>query len=101
GLVQCGRTQERFTAESSTQTIRRKPTKLLPHSESVDIIVCVHNALDDVRNCLASVLRNTAPPYQLILVDGGSKPETQNFLEEFAESQGVPLIRNEDAKGYT
>src|SRR5690606_15870947 len=55
----------------------------------------------DVRNCLASVLRNTAPPYQLILVDDGSKPETQNFLEEFAESQGVPLIRNEDAKGYT
>src|SRR5690606_13111841 len=87
--------------ETTTRVTRRTPTNLIPHTETVDIIVCVHNALEDVRNCLAAVLRNTAPPYQLILVDDGSQPETRDFVKEFAESQGVPLIRNEEAKGYT
>ncbi|NYT83431.1 glycosyltransferase [Alcaligenaceae bacterium] len=101
GVARRGHIPAASTADSTTRASRRKPTTLLPHTESVDIIVCVHNALDDVRNCLAAVLRNTAPPYQLILVDDGSKPETRDFVKEFADSQGVPLIRNEEAKGYT
>lgn len=71
------------------------------HTAAVDIIVCIHNALDDVRRCLNTVLQETPPPYQLILVDDGSGPETAAFVRDFAEAQGLPLIRNEEAGGYT
>lgn len=72
-----------------------------PHETPVDVIVCVHNALPDVRRCLASVIRYTSAPYSLILVDDGSDTPTQEYLAEFSQSQGAVLIRNEQAGGYT
>ena len=74
---------------------------VVPHSHSVAIIVCVHNALSDVTRCLESVLSQTFPPYSLILVDDGSDEATKNFLERFSAGQNAQLIRNSTAKGYT
>jgi GT2 family glycosyltransferase len=71
------------------------------HTEDVDIVICVHNAHDDVKNCLTSVVRHTRPPYNLIIVDDGSDAPTRDFLRAWAESQGVKLVRNEQAGGYT
>lgn len=71
------------------------------HDVPVDVIICVHNALEDVKNCLESLLRETLPPYHLILVDDGSDAETRDFLKKFTTSQGAKLIRHEVAKGYT
>lgn len=71
------------------------------HCNSTDIIVCVHNALDDVMICLESILKNTQPPYSLILVDDGSSEQTATYLANFAQSQGATLIRNDEACGYT
>ncbi len=81
----------------------RLPDRLavLPHERPASIIICVHNALDDLRQCLSSVVRFTFPPYELILVDDGSGPETRDYLREFASGQGARLIRNESAVGYT
>jgi GT2 family glycosyltransferase len=69
--------------------------------EETDIIVCVHNALEDTRSCLTSIVRHTLPPYSLILVDDGSDLPTRDFLAAFARNQGARLIRNETACGYT
>jgi GT2 family glycosyltransferase len=77
------------------------PPPVSPHQEPVDIIVCVHNALEDVKNCLESILAKTPPPYRLILVDDGSGVETRDFLAAFAAKEGCQLIRNEQARGYT
>jgi GT2 family glycosyltransferase len=67
-----------------------------------DIVVCVHNALEDVMRCLASVVKNTYSRYKLILVDDGSNADTRTYLDRFAESlPGCKLIRNENAQGYT
>ena len=68
---------------------------------AVDIIVCVHDALDDVKKCLSSVIRYSLPPCRLIVVDDGSNEETRNYLEVFCSQQGATLIRNDEAKGYT
>jgi len=69
----------------------------------VDIIVCVHNALEDVQRCLDSLLRNTPPPWRLILVDDGSDRPTAEALAEFASAHDhrVAHIRHDEAKGYT
>ncbi|HKQ08476.1 MAG TPA: glycosyltransferase, partial [Blastocatellia bacterium] len=75
--------------------------RLQAHQATVDIIVCVHNALDDVKHCLDSLVRYTRLPYSLILVDDGSDEETRGYLSHFATYQGAALIRNEEARGYT
>ncbi|MDP5338356.1 MAG: glycosyltransferase [Nodularia sp. (in: cyanobacteria)] len=77
------------------------PPPLTKHSASVDVIVCVHNAFEDVKNCLESVVRYSSMPYSIILVNDGSNEETSQYLADFAHAQRVTLIRNEVAKGYT
>ena len=39
---------------------------------SVDVIVPVYGALEDVRRCVASVLRHTGGDYRLVLIDDAS-----------------------------
>ncbi|RLT39122.1 MAG: glycosyltransferase, partial [Chloroflexi bacterium] len=75
---------------------------ITPHREAVDIVICVHNALEDVQRCLASVLRHTAQPYALLLVDDGSDPPTRDFLADFASQQShTTRLRRDEASGYT
>ncbi len=68
---------------------------------SVDVVICVHDALDDVLRCLSAVLEHTQGPVQLILVDDGSDAPTRDFLAEFAAAGQALLLRNETARGYT
>ncbi len=75
--------------------------EMVEHTQPVDIIVCVHNALDDVRACLSSIVAKTVPPYRLIIVDDGSGDETRQYLQDFALAQSATLLRNEVAGGYT
>ena len=73
----------------------------VPHSAVVDIIVCVHNAPEDTRTCLHSIIQHTAQPYRVIIVDDGSDSPTSSFLREFAMQHDTLFIRNETAKRYT
>lgn len=75
--------------------------RLEPHQAAVDIVICVHNALEDVKRCLESVIRYSRMPYSLILIDDGSNQETSQYLTEFAKSQAATLLRNGEARGYT
>jgi GT2 family glycosyltransferase len=70
---------------------------------AVDVVVCVHNALPDVRRCLWSLLVASGHPLHLILVDDGSDEETASFLSWFdAVHPSVELIENRDPPhGYT
>ncbi|AUI69528.1 glycosyltransferase [Beggiatoa leptomitoformis] len=72
-----------------------------PHTQTVDIIVCVHNALADVQRCLESIKTYSTAPYHLILVDDGSATETHDYLADYAKGEMATLLRNEQARGYT
>lgn len=70
---------------------------------SADILVCVHNSIDDVRTCLESVVKTMGPKDRVIIVDDGSQPPTQALCEEVAARLGTTkslLIRHELAKGF-
>jgi GT2 family glycosyltransferase/glycosyltransferase involved in cell wall biosynthesis len=69
----------------------------------IDVIVCVHNALEDVRLCLHSIDRaKTGSNQRIILIDDGSDRETGSFLARFARNRSdVLLHRNEQATGYS
>ena len=90
-----------FGEEVLQKKLQAPNSKIPFHTVSVDIIICVHNALEDVKKCLSSILEYTHPPYQILLIDDGSQTDTQKFLEQFSISQGCKLIRNEKALGYT
>ncbi len=70
---------------------------------SVDIVVCVHDALAAVRECLWSLLAKTERRLRLILVDDGSAAPTAGFLRALADrNPAITLIRRaEPPHGYT
>jgi GT2 family glycosyltransferase len=68
----------------------------------VDVIICVHNALDEVRRCLSSVRSTIEDHHTLIVVDDGSDEETARLLRSHSDDDGrVRLIRRNTAGGYT
>lgn len=71
---------------------------------SIDIVYCVHNALDDVKLCLASVKKfRRSSNVNLIIIDDGSQPPTKKFLEKFHQQNKswTQLNRKETGSGYT
>ena len=73
----------------------------LADQDFVSIIVLTHNALDYTRVCLQSVLRNTDPRHELILVDNGSSDGTPDYLHQVARSRaGCRVILNDENLGY-
>ncbi|MBW1744047.1 MAG: glycosyltransferase, partial [Deltaproteobacteria bacterium] len=75
---------------------------LYRRSRTGDIIVCVHNAPDDVRKCLDALERHTNfRQHRLILVDDGSEPETARIVINYVTRLSCAYIRNETAQGYT
>lgn len=85
---------------TQVEAVQERP-ELITHTEPIDIIICVHNALEDVQRCLASVLEHTSQPYRLILVDDGSDGETAAYLAGFANKNDAMFLRSEEATGYT
>ena len=82
---------------------RLTPPTVAHEGPSVDVVICVHDALEDLQRCLASVLHAGDYPHRLILVDDGSSDETRAFLSDFArQAPGVELVhRSGPAHGYT
>ena len=95
------RSDGRFSSRSAQ--IEAVPQQLVssPHTGQVDIVVCVHNALEDVQRCLDSIVLHTSQPFSLILIDDGSDSPTKELLDRFSSQHAATLIRNEQAIGYT
>jgi len=82
----------------------QKAERLLAQADrSIDIVICVHNALEDVRACLTSVEEHRKSDNQrVIIVDDGSEAATAEYLKQFAAQHGwCDLLRNEEPVRYT
>lgn len=81
---------------------QQKPVNPEKDHGPVDIIVCVHNALADVKNCLQSVIKNTNYNYRILLVNDGSDQPTTDFLRRFSKQhQHCNLLENKEPLRYT
>lgn len=56
------------------------------------IIIPSWNRKTWLKNCLKSVFKNTKPPFEIIIVDGGSTDGTKQMLEKISKKQ--PKIRS-------
>lgn len=63
------------------------------------IVIPVFNGLPDTAACIASILRHTPEPIELIVVDNGSTDGTGKWLEQQCPVE-VKYIRNEMNRGY-
>ncbi|HOC20099.1 MAG TPA: glycosyltransferase [Anaerolineae bacterium] len=70
------------------------------HFRDVDIIVYVHDRLNEVQSCLLSLFKYTNQPYSLILIDDGSNVETRDYLIEFSAQYGARVIHTHQTQGY-
>lgn len=69
----------------------------------MDVVVCVHDALDCVERCLTSVAANRdVSVHRIIIVNDGSQTETTEWLRSFAQRhENCQLIEHQTALGYT
>lgn len=68
----------------------------------ITIGVCVHNGIEVVRNCLASIVAAREVDDLIVIVDDASDEPTASFLDQFASThRGVRVIRNTENLGYT
>ncbi|MGJ3242024.1 MAG: glycosyltransferase [Opitutales bacterium] len=70
--------------------------------KTVSIIIPIHNALKDVRECLISLSGTLYRPVEVILIDDGSGEATRDLVRQYAfENPHVRAVRNDEALGYT
>jgi GT2 family glycosyltransferase/glycosyltransferase involved in cell wall biosynthesis len=70
---------------------------------TVDVVVCVHDAFEDLRLCLWSLVGRATRRFRLIIVNDGSDEVTSAFLRRVAaELPAISLIeRDSPPHGYT
>ncbi|MAR57145.1 MAG: hypothetical protein CMM93_08190 [Rickettsiales bacterium] len=69
---------------------------------TLSVIICIHNAPDYTEMCIDSVLKFTPQPYDLILVNDGSRAETTAVVQRFVkEYDHIRLVHHTKALGYT
>lgn len=67
----------------------------------ISTIVPVYNAVEDVKKCLDSLVKNYDFSNELIIIDDYSNEETQSFLQLFIHNTPpIQLIRNNENLGY-
>lgn len=68
---------------------------------SVDIIMPIHNALEDVMNCIESLYHTQTYAFNLIVVDDASDEETRDYLYVQSIERGFTLIVHEENQRFT
>jgi len=86
-----------ISSEEKTTPVSREQSK------TVDIVIPVFNALDEVKECLSSVyLFNDGFDVTTYVINDGSEAETTDWLRQFCiNKNNFALLENEVNKGYT
>lgn len=78
----------------------RQPLQLpVSHQPRVSIVIPMHGQYPSTRRCLAAIAyAPTAEPYELIVVDDGSRDDSARWLAE--DSPAVRVVRHDFARGF-
>jgi SAM-dependent methyltransferase len=68
-----------------------------PEYGLTSVVILTHNQLPYTRACVASILRHTDEPYELIFVDNASSDGTAEYLRSVP---GAKVIANERNRGF-
>ena len=84
--------------QSADGTAIRKGAKMSPPERKIDIsiVILTYNRLNDTKQCLGHVRKNTTRSYEIIIVDNGSTDGTVEWLKS---QEDIRLILNKTNKG--
>ncbi len=68
-------------------------------ADNASIIMAVWNQLGYTRLAVESILKNTTSPFELIVVDNGSRPDTKAYFDSLKGSVEINYIRNDENLG--
>lgn len=69
---------------------------------TVDIVICVHNAVEETLDCLASLQRHTTVPHTVTVIDDKSNDLTRERLRLYVSGKPwIRLLENPQNLGYT
>ena len=68
---------------------------------TVDIIIPIYNALEDVKNCINSLYEHKTHAFNIIAIDDCSDDETRIYLEQESKQRGFKLFRNKENLRFT
>jgi glycosyltransferase involved in cell wall biosynthesis/GT2 family glycosyltransferase len=88
---------EGIRAQGGTDGARREHT---PATPSVSIVIAAYNARPYLRETLDSVLAQTYPDWELVIVDDGSRDDTLAVAREYAgRDRRIRVLHQENAGG--
>ncbi|MDI4650298.1 glycosyltransferase [Cohnella hashimotonis] len=66
-----------------------------------DIIIPVYNALEELRECIDSLLKHTERQHQIIIInDKSPDPAVADYLNSLKEIEGIKVSENENNLGF-
>jgi GT2 family glycosyltransferase len=69
---------------------------------TLDIVICVYNAVEETLDCLESIQRHTTIPHTVTIIDDKSNDLTRERLRQYASGKPwVRLLENRVNRGYT
>ena len=69
---------------------------------SIEVIVCMHNAVDETLDCLNALCRASSVPHSVCVVDDASSIVAHNRVAEFIRDKPwMRIVRNPENMGYT
>lgn len=60
--------------------------------ERISVVISTKDRVDELRRCLGSILRQSALPHELIIVDAGEIPDPEHFLGPFNKILDIHYI---------
>ncbi len=96
-LSKAARERARFF---SPQMVEERMLRAVSHTEKVSIIMGTHNSLEVLQRGIESVLKQTPPGYELIVVDNASTDGTGVYLASL-DYPHLKVIHNDENKSYS
>jgi len=92
--------------QAAREALAANPLLALPaaslSAETIDVVVPVYNAVDDLARCVESVGRHTRHPFRLVLIDDGSSDaRVESFLAAIrGAASRLVVVKRRDNKGF-
>ncbi len=81
-----------------------QPCRLILHEDEhymakVSVVITNHNYGKYLRESIDSVLAQTFNDYELIIIDDGSRDNSENILNEYSSVNKITILRNREPQG--
>ncbi len=71
----------------------------MTQSKNASVVIVVWNQLCYTKLCVESILKNTKTPFELVIVDNGSRPDVKEYFDSLKSGVDIRYLRNDENLG--